>query len=461
MDAIDNIYSSEEEEEGGIITTGNIYDDQKDSFENSKREEEENEGEEDVIDNENNNNLRIIDNIEIYNDLNFNVNNSEDGENRDDPFFNPYKRVIDTDVEYNTSCSEDERVLTEVEYYNSLYKRNDNSRKRKRRKITEYSLYSEGSRDSAEDFFQFNSDEEDEIKATEDSENDGDSNASELDWIETNNLAIERFKKYDKSSNETYNTNSEDSDNSVDNTKTFENDSEAIYKGIDKMKVTKNVNNDYLENDRLSNYCDAISKKRRRSFKSYSECFGCSISYMEIIDEDFASDSKAVRGVMDFIHSNYGKVDDIALAKGAHLLFKNTVYLPRRKRGLPTLMWRTEMIYRHITKHSLDPHIYIGRCMKDCIKNQEIINKLLYTHNISEDGDTSELELNHKNMEQYVKIITLILNLYKSDPEKMLFFNDKISSAYKNNQDKNYKGKGLESSSLLSKNLQLKKNPVN
>lgn len=172
--------------------------------------------------------------------------------------------------------------------------------------------------------------------------------------------------------------------------------------------------NKFIEKIPIYNKINETKKK-----ESIGYCFGCLFDSSEIKGQE-----NAYSILIKFIENNYGKCDNYSLSRNAHILFKNTIYLPsiKKKKFIP--MWRTKTILKHIEEHILEPRIFFGESIRNWKKYFNEIKDSISKVIIDEDSGISKKIPDKDVIKNCIEIQKLINDLYKIDVKKTLFFNE-------------------------------------
>lgn len=126
----------------------------------------------------------------------------------------------------------------------------------------------------------------------------------------------------------------------------------------------------------------------------------------------------AVKRCRELIEENIGHCNLYYLARQVHKHFKHNIYLPQRRAGRRVPMWRSRSVYEHITRHELDPRIYVAvRIYSLRAVLESLDDCLFYTH-----PDTGERVPHKDNLKAAKDVHAQLDRLYAMNVAKANFY---------------------------------------
>lgn len=162
-------------------------------------------------------------------------------------------------------------------------------------------------------------------------------------------------------------------------------------------------------------------KKRKRNEDVPKElwCFGCRFGS----EKDPSINGNRMNELIRIFTDNYLKMDNMILARLMHVYFKRMIWEPMK--GKKKDMWRTREIYVHFTEHIRDPRVYIGQTIEKYKIISDTLNHMLIKQVNLENGSIIDIA-DHKNIKSMLDLDKRVLELYKTNPERMLFYNPSL-----------------------------------
>ncbi len=140
-------------------------------------------------------------------------------------------------------------------------------------------------------------------------------------------------------------------------------------------------------------------------------CFFC--EYVHLKD---VIDTEPIQKLCRAYRDNYGRIENVQLAKLMHHLYKDEIYTPHQNTTTPIPMWRTKTIKAHMEDHTEEPENYVKETItkyKDINKN---LNKIVFQ--IDETGHPTA---NLKLIKTQVDVDKMICQLYAQKLPTMNF----------------------------------------
>lgn len=157
-------------------------------------------------------------------------------------------------------------------------------------------------------------------------------------------------------------------------------------------------------------------------------CFGCMWGN-NAFDESLKNQMGQLRALYE---REYGRRRNDELAAAVYAFFRVHIYAPMARAGRPIPDWPIDMIIEHITRHTLDPRIFIG----EQLRRMRELSDALYDHiflraappgaEVGGGAAAAAAFFAHQKNEStaYMNAVKLMLALYAADPRRMLFFDE-------------------------------------
>lgn len=152
--------------------------------------------------------------------------------------------------------------------------------------------------------------------------------------------------------------------------------------------------------------------------KADSECFLCNW----VSNNGVSYSLNKINVLVTMLETNYGKMNNIALAKAGHQYFKNEIW-PDIPRKFKIPMWRTKTALRHIECHSLEPRVHIGENIKRFKRLSDVLENMSFRKIQNQNGEVI-IAPDVKVLKTITDIEKTVRELYKSAPNTMNFYRE-------------------------------------
>lgn len=195
------------------------------------------------------------------------------------------------------------------------------------------------------------------------------------------------------------------------------NEDDEYYSSCDEME------NDYHSDEYGLPFISSDSDEPRRvvhvsKSKADSECFLCSWVSKKGIVYPLAKINKLV----SILQSNYGNMNNMALAKILHQYFKDEIW-PFLDKSLGVVMWRTKTALRHIEEHTLDPNIHIGETIKKFKKISTALEQKIFKTITNQNGEQITVP-DVKAIKSLTELEKTVREVYRTPPNSMNFYSE-------------------------------------
>jgi hypothetical protein len=174
------------------------------------------------------------------------------------------------------------------------------------------------------------------------------------------------------------------------------------------------------------NEIEKANRKKRSKYnlnksmnKDTTECFGCMYSSKR----DPSLKVNVVNNCISIIEREFGRVDDMILAKMVHAYYKDNIFIPCLKAGKPMYMWRTVTIFNHIRKHIINPVIFLVNSVRKMQKMEDILCTMSFKEIGLVDG-SKRVVLDKDNYKLFLETNKRTEALLKNRPKEMIFNTD-------------------------------------
>lgn len=170
---------------------------------------------------------------------------------------------------------------------------------------------------------------------------------------------------------------------------------------------------------------------------SNNDCFACDW----ITTHSFGVKEDAAQNLVTIMHQGIGHIKTRRLAKLIHERFKKTIYFPTKEKlekRDPTKpiketerikIWRTWQIYEHITEHINDPRFILFSQLERALARQNTLERMTFSYYRDPTG-TQEFIHFDKDIDKANDLCQeRILKILKSEPKKMLYYNESLPTA--------------------------------
>lgn len=155
--------------------------------------------------------------------------------------------------------------------------------------------------------------------------------------------------------------------------------------------------------------------------RDWSDCFGCKFGSP---DQDPIS-GRNMNLLIKLFEDNYGKTDNLVLARMCHEFFKKNIYEPMVRMNMRVQMWTTRHIYEHFLFHNQEPRIFLGETIKKYKRISEKLEDMLFKEVPVEDGEVTVVVTDKEAFRQLLAVDKRIVELYVRQPRTMNFYNEK------------------------------------
>lgn len=171
-------------------------------------------------------------------------------------------------------------------------------------------------------------------------------------------------------------------------------------------------------------------RKRKKTVGRFSslKCFGCKYGSP---DQDPIS-GRNMNTLIRIFEENYGRTDNLVLARMCHVYFKQHIWQPMKDMGMHIDMWRTKEILDHFLSHNQEPRIYLGETIKKYKHIAGALESMAFKKiQIAADGNdnsnretTSIIVPDKANLKDLLDVDKRIIELYKVNPKVLNFYNN-------------------------------------